>query len=196
MYNTNIILKTILTLIFIVVSIFIQNYYLFWIILFYQLLLCIVDRNMKSLIILFFMALLLLFIYFTRKIRILTIGLVIINFLVLYITSFNKRNLWKLRYFVKYKSANKRKELFRDNFKSVIDARNKEKLKKYEYENVDELLVKKNDSDIKDMYNYSRVRFYGYDTTTTSLFESWSLYDLFILVVSAGVLFLIFMFWG
>ena len=197
MYNTNIALKTILTIIFVIVACFMQNYYLFWLVLFYILLLCIVDRNLISLVITFFIALLLLFVYFTAKIRLLVIGLTIIDLLVLYFTSFTKRDLWKIKYEVKYKSVSKRKELFRENFRNIIDSKNRERIKRFRYQNcdVEELVNKKNDSDTKDMYNYSRVRFYGYDTTITSLFAKWSMYDLFVLVVSCVVLLLIYKFW-
>jgi len=195
MYNTNITLKTIITLLFVIVTPFIQNYYLFWLILFYLLLLCIVDRNMKSLVITFFIALILLFVYFTAKVRILTIGLTIIDLLVLYITSISKRDLWKLKYEFNYKSISKRKELFKDNFRKNIENKNKDKLTRYEYENIDANIVKKNESDLKDLYRYSRVRFYGYDTKTTSLFARWSIYDLFMFIVATVVLILIVIFW-
>ena len=78
-----------------------------------------------------------------------------------------------------------------------IDSKNRERLKRFRYENCDteKLINNKSDSDIKDIYNYSRVRFYGYDTTITSMFAKWSIYDLFILLVSCGVLLLIYKFW-
>ena len=103
MFNTNIILKTIITIIFAVVAYFIDNYYLFWLLEFYLLLLTIVDKNMIGLVLNFFIALVLLFVYYNAKTRLLVIGLIILEFLVLYFTSFTKRDWWKIKYETAYK---------------------------------------------------------------------------------------------
>lgn len=195
MFNTNIILKTIITIIFAVVAYFIDNYYLFWLLEFYLLLLTIVDKNMIGLVLNFFIALVLLFVYYNAKTRLLVIGLIILEFLVLYFTSFTKRDWWKIKYETAYKKLGKRKKLFMDNFKQYIETTNDERLKKYNYELTDELVENKNKSDADDLYKYSKVRFYGYGNSVTSLFARWSIYDLIFGVVSGLVLLLIFIFW-
>jgi hypothetical protein len=195
MRNTNILLKTILTIIFIVVAICMSNYYLFWLLLFYLLLITIVDKNLISLALEFFLALILLFIYFTFKMRVLSSAIVVVDILVLFITSFTKRDLWKLKYEAAYKNIHKRKRIFMDNFKRYVDDSNEEKLKKYNYEITDELISNKNKSDADDLYKYSKVRFYGYGTTMTSMFAKFSVYDIIYLLVSILVLVLIFIFW-
>ena len=195
MFNTNIILKTIITIIFAVVAYFIDNYYLFWLLEFYLLLLTIVDKNMIGLVLNFFIALVLLFVYYNAKTRLLVIGLIILEFLVLYFTSFTKRDWWKIKYETAYKKLGKRKKLFMDNFKQYIETTNDERLKKYNYDLTDELVENKNKSDADDLYKYSKVRFYGYGNSVTSLFARWSIYDLIFGVVSGLVLLLIFIFW-
>jgi hypothetical protein len=195
MYNTNVIIKTIFTLIFVVVAYFIDNYYLFWLLSFYLLLLTIVDKNIKSLVITFFIALLLLFVYYNAKTRFLIIGLTIADFLVLFITSFTKRDLWKLKYEESYKIIRKRKTLFMSNFKKYLENTNNERLKRYNYEENADLIEAKLNSDADDLYKYSKVRFYGYGTRITSLFARWNLYDLIFSLASIGVLVLIFIFW-
>jgi hypothetical protein len=195
MYNTNIILKTIFTLIFIVVAFFIDNYYLFWLLEFYLILLTVVDINKKALLIDGALLLVLLFVYYNAKSRLIIIALAALAFLVLYITSFTKRDLWKLKYEESYKNIGKRKKLFMDNFKIYLSNTNNERLKRYDYNLNDELLEAKLNSDAEDLYKYSKVRFYGYGNTITSLFARWNIYDLIYSIVSIGVLVLIYIFW-
>jgi len=195
MYNTNIILKTIFTLIFIVVAFFIDNYYLFWLLEFYLILLTIVDINKKALLVDSALLLVLLFVYYNAKSRLIIIALSILALLVLFITSFTKRDLWKLKYEELYKNVGKRKKLFMDNFKGYLANTNNERLKRYNYDLRDELVDAKLNSDAEDLYKYSKVRFYGYGSTITSLFARWNLYDLIFSLVSIGVLVLMYIFW-
>ena len=150
---------------------------------------------MIGLVLNFFIALVLLFVYYNAKTRLLVIGLIILEFLVLYFTSFTKRDWWKIKYETAYKKLGKRKKLFMDNFKQYIETTNDERLKKYNYELTDELVENKNKSDADDLYKYSKVRFYGYGNSVTSLLARWSIYDLIFGVVSGLVLLLIFIFW-
>ena len=196
MYSTNIILKTIITILFIIVTILLQNYYLFWLLLFYLLLLTIVDKNIKSLVIIFFIALILLFIWFTAKIRMLSQGLIILDLLVLYITSITKRDIWKIKYEEGYKSINKRKKVFMDNFKPYLKNNEKVRFEKVNYDAGEDILDRKVKSDANDLYAYSKVRFYGYGKTVTSLYGRWTIYDLIFCVVSLGILALIVVCWN
>ncbi len=85
--------------------------------------------------------------------------------------------------------------MFRDNFKIYLANTNNERLKRYDYNLNDELLEAKLNSDAEDLYKYSKVRFYGYGNTITSLFARWNIYDLIYSIVSIGVLVLIYIFW-
>ena len=198
MYSTNIILKTIVTFIFLVVACFLQNYYLFWLMIFYLLLLTLVDKNIKSLIVLFLGALILLFIWFSNKIMLLSRGVLILDLLILYLTSVTKRDLWKFKYETGYKSISKRKSLFMDNFKKYLTKRNKAKLDKTNYGNImtDELFERKMKVEANDLYAYSKVRFYGYGNTVTSMYGKWTIYDLIFALVSTLVLVLICLLWS
>lgn len=196
MYNTNIILKTIFTLIFIVVAFFLTNYYLFWLLLFYLLLLTIVDKNIKALAVVFLGALILLFVWFSYKIMLLTRGIVIVSFLILYITSITKRDLWKIKYQEGYKSIGRRKKLFMDNFKGYLRKRQKVKLAKYNYQDPDKLFDKKIDVEANDLYAYSKVRFFGYGNAVTSMYGKWTIYDLIYFLVSSGILTMIYFLWN
>ncbi len=195
MYNTNIILKTIMTLIFIVVTFFLSNYYLFWLLIFYLLLLTIVDKNIKSLVLLFLVTLILLFVWFTFRIRLLSQGILIVDLLVLYLSSIKKRDIWKIKYEEGYKSVGRRKKLFMDNFKVYLKNRDMEKLEKYNYDTSDELIEKKINQDANDLYKYSKVRFYGYGNIVTSMYGKWTIYDGIFLLVSVFVLSIMYLYW-
>ena len=196
MYSTNIILKTIITLILIVVTFFMSNYYLFWLLVFYLLLLTIVDKNLVSLVILFMITLILLFVWFSVKIRMLTQGLVIVDILVLYITSITKRDLWKIKYEEGYKSIYRRKKIFMNNFKPYLRKNEMARLDKYDYNADEKVINNKINQDADDLYAYSKIRFYGYGSTVTSMYGKWSIYDLIFFLVSAFVFVLLFKFWG
>jgi len=198
MYSTNIILKTIVTFIFLVVACVLENYYLFWLMIFYLLLLTLVDKNIKSLIVLFCGALILLFIWFSNKIMLLSRCILILDILILYITSVTKRDLWKIKYEEGYKSISRRKPIFMNNFKKYLTKRNKAKLDKTNYGNIitDELFERKMKVEANDLYNYSKIRFYGYGNTVTSMYGKWTIYDLIFTGVSILVLVLIFLLWG
>ena len=195
MYNTNIILKTILTLVFMVVTFFLSNYYLFWLLIFYLLLLTIVDKNIKSLVLLFLATLVLLFVWFSFKIRLLTQGILIVDLLIIYISSIKKRDIWKIKYEEGYKSVGRRKKLFMDNFRVYLKNRDMEKLERYNYDSNDELIEKKINQDANDLYKYSKVRFYGYGNTVTSMYGKWTIYDGIFFLVSVFVLSLMYIFW-
>ena len=196
MYSTNIILKTIITLILLVITFFMSNYYLFWLLVFYLLLLTIVDKNLVSLVILFFITLILLFVWFSFKIRILTQGLVIVDILVLYITSITKRDIWKIKYEEGYKSIYRRKKIFMKNFKPYLRKNEMAKIEKYDYNADDKVIEKRINQDADDLYAYSKIRFFGYGSTVTSMYGKWSIYDLIFFLVSLFVFFLIYKFWG
>ena len=198
MYSTNIILKTIFTVIFLAVACFLKNYYLFWLMIFYLLLLTLVDKNIKSLAVLFLGALILLFIWFSNKIMLLSRGILIVDILILYITSITKRDLWKIKYEEGYKSLARRKGLFMKNFKGYLKNREKKKLNKTDYGTIatDELFNKKLDVEANDLYAYSKVRFYGYGSAVTSMYGKWTIYDLIFSLVSILVLVLIYVLWG
>lgn len=198
MYSTNIILKTIVSFIFIVVACFLQNYYLFWLMIFYLLLLTLVDKNIKSLVVLFLGALILLFIWFNYKIMLLSRGILILDILILYITSVSKRDLWKIKYEEGYKAISRRKPLFMNNFRKYLEKRNKAKLDKTDYGtiNTNELFERKMNVEANDLYAYSKVRFYGYGNTVTSMYGKWTIYDIIFAAVSILILVLIYLLWG
>ena len=198
MYSTNIILKTIVAFIFLVVACFLQNYYLFWLMIFYLLLLTLVDKNVKSLVVLFLGALILLFVWFSYKIMLLSRGILIVDILILYISSVSKRDLWKIKYEEGYKAISRRKHLFMSNFKNYLTKRNKAKLAKTDYGdiNTDELFEKKMAVEANDLYAYSKVRFYGYGNSVTSMYGKWTIYDIIFALISILVLALIYFLWG
>jgi hypothetical protein len=162
---------------------------------FYLLLLTIVDKNIKSLVLLFLVTLILLFVWFTFRIRLLSQGILIVDLLVLYLSSIKKRDIWKIKYEEGYKSVGRRKKLFMDNFKVYLKNRDMEKLEKYNYDTSDELIEKKINQDANDLYKYSKVRFYGYGNIVTSMYGKWTIYDGIFLLVSVFVLSIMYLYW-
>lgn len=195
MCNTNLILRIITVCVFSLVILFLDNYYLFWLLLFYLLLLSIVDRNYKSLLINFAISLILLFCLYTSKIRVILKILFIVDFIVLFISSFSKRDRENMRYKAMYSESFKaRKNLFYDKYYEKIFDYNKKKSSAIYSESVS--LNNKVNNDMDDYYLYGRTRFYSYSNKLTSFSNyDWTWYDTLFLVVFILILVLLFIFW-
>lgn len=190
MYNVNIILRTIILIIFSIVIVFIDNYYLFWLLVFYTLLLSIVDKNLKSLLINFATVLILLFCTYTNIVKLILKILCITNFCILYYFSFTKKDKFDIYYRNMYRnSSSSRKRLFYDhNFSSVLKY-NQDKSSSI-YGSV--ILNDKVESDLDSKYLYGKVRYYGYSNKFTELGNySWKWYDLLYSLVAITVLILL-----
>ena len=194
MCNVNLILRTIIYVIFSILIIFIDNYYLFWLLVFYVLLMSIVDRNYKSLLLNFCTVLILLFCYFSSKIKLLIKITLLINFAVTYFCSFSKKEKDNLRYSYRYREGIKsRKALFFDNNKDRLFNENK-RLLDCVYKR-DLSLDNKNVSDLNNLYIFSKTRFYGYSNKITNFRNKWNWYDTLFLIVAVFVLILIYIYW-
>ena len=194
MYKVNLILRTIIYVIFSILVIFVNNYYLFWLLVFYTLLLSIVDRNYKSLLVDFAIVLILLFCYYTSRVKVILRVLFLINFLVIYLCSFSKVEKANIKYSALYNDGVKsRKKLFFDNNMERV-ARNNQKLSDLVYKkNV--LLKSKNSFDLNNLYTFSKTRFYGYSNRITNFSNNWNWYDTLFLIVSIGILILMYKYW-
>ena len=174
MCNVNLILRTIIYVIFSILIIFIDNYYLFWLLVFYVLLMSIVDRNYNSLLLNFCTVLILLFCYFSSKIKLLIKITLLINFAVTYFCSFSKKEKDNLRYSYRYREGIKsRKALIIDNNKDRLFNENK-RLLDCVYKR-DLSLDNKNVSDLNNLYIFSKTRFYGYSNKITNFRNKWNI---------------------
>lgn len=195
MCNTNLILRIITVCVFSLIVLFLDNYYLFWLLLFYLLLLSIVDKNYKSLLINFAIALILLFCLYTSKIRVVLKLLFIVNFVLLFFTSFSKKDREYIRYRTTYSDGVKaRKNLFYNKHYDKISDYNKKKCSKV-YNN-DISLKNKINTDMDEYYLQGKIRFFGYSNKITNTFySSWTLYDTLFLIVCLLMVVVLFMFW-
>ena len=187
MCSVNLFLKLLFCFLFGVIIFFIDNYYLFWLIVFYLLLLSIVDRNVKSLVLLFFVSCVLLFCLFTSKIRFLVQVCLFLNFVLLFVSATSKIDRENYRYKYLYNDKTKRKSLFYDSYREKVYNKLKEK-----YSSVSDKMVEK---ELDKLYLYARVRFYGYGNSVTSKsVSSFSFYDLIFLITSVFVIFIIYIY--
>ena len=194
MYKVNLSLRTIIYFIFSILVIFMDNYYLFWLLVFYTLLLSIVDRYYKSLLCDFAIVLILLFCYYTSKIKLIIKVLFLINFFVIYISSFSKIEMSNIKYRALYSdSVKSRKKLFFEN--NIDRIVNKNRVNFESIYKKDISLKEKNNFDLNKLYVFSRTRFYGYSNKITNFSNTWKLYDTLFLIVSILVLLLIYLYW-
>lgn len=191
MCKVNLFLRIFTTLILSVLIVFLDNYYLFWLLLFYMLFLSIVDRNYKSLLVNFAVVLILLFCYYSKKVRILLKILYIINLLLILFFSFTKRERKYFNY--RYNKKRRKKLFYEENLQKVIDENTSKAVPIYG-ENV--LLNSKVNKDMDQLYLYGKVRFYGYGTKITNFANCrWSIYDSMFALVVLVVLLLLFIYW-
>ena len=186
MYRTNIILRTVIMLLYLVSILFIDERILFFILLTYYVLLTLKDRNMKALLLDFAMLLVLLFILYTHKVEIILKIISIANVVLIYLTSFTDREIEDLKYNYSYTSVTNRKRLFFKTYKSRIVADNEDKYKEYNYTK-NEFDTRTTD-DLERLYLYGKIRFFGYSNKITNVLSKWGLYDLVFLVVSLAFL--------
>lgn len=194
MYKVNLSLRTIIYIIFSILVIFVDKYYLFWLLVFYTLLLSIVDRNYKSLLCNFAIVLILLFCYFTLKVKLIVKIIFLVNLFILYFSSFSKVEKSNIKYRALYgDSAKSRKKLFYENNVDKVVNNNR-----INYELIykkDISLKDKNNCDLENLYAFSKTRFYGYSNKITNFSNTWKLYDTLFLIVSIFVLVLVYLYW-
>ncbi|MBO5375732.1 MAG: hypothetical protein J6A52_02665 [Bacilli bacterium] len=195
MCNTNLILRIVTVCVFSLIILFLDNYYLFWLLLFYLLLLSIVDRNYKSLLINFAIVLILLFCLYTSKIRIILKILFIVNFILLFLMSFSKKDRSDIRYRSIYsEGAKERKKLFYNRYLDKVSLYNKKKSSNIYLNDIS--LKNKINNDMDDCYLQGKIRFFGYSDKITSSFNyGWTLYDTLFLIVCILIIIILFMFW-
>lgn len=182
MYRTNIILRTVIMLLYLVSILFIDQRIMFFILLTYYVLLTLKDRNMKALLLDFAMLLVLLFILYTHKVEIILKIISIANLILIYLTSFTNKEIEDLKYNYSYTSVTNRKRLFFKTYKDRIVSDNEEKYKGYEYTK-NEFDTRTTD-DLERLYLYGKIRFFGYNNKITNVLSKWGLYDLVFLIVS------------
>ena len=182
MYRTNIILRTVIMLLYLVSILFIDERISFFILLTYFVLLTLKDRNMKALLLDFAILLVLLFILYSHKVEIILKILSIANIVLIYLTSFTDKEIEDLKYNYSYTSVANRKRLFFKTYKDRIVADNEEKYKGYSYTK-NEFDTRTTD-DLERLYLYGKIRFFGYNNKITNVLSKWGIYDLVFLVVS------------
>ena len=186
MYRTNIILRTVIMLLYLVSILFIDERISFFILLTYFVLLTLKDRNMKALLLDFAMLLVLLFILYTHKVEIILKIISLANIVLIYLTSFTNKEIEDLKYNYSYTSVANRKRLFFKTYKDRIVADNEEKYKGYSYTK-NEFDTRTTD-DLERLYLYGKIRFFGYSNKITNVLSKWGFYDLVFLVVSLACL--------
>ena len=182
MYRTNIILRTVVMLLYLVSILFIDERVMFFVLLTYYVLLTLKDRNMKALLLDFAILLVLLFILYSHKVEIILKILSIANIVLIYLTSFTDKEIEDLKYNYSYTSVANRKRLFFKTYKDRIVADNEEKYKGYSYTK-NEFDTRTTD-DLERLYLYGKIRFFGYNNKITNVLSKWGIYDLVFLVVS------------
>ena len=182
MYRTNIILRTVIMLLYLVSILFIDERISFFILLTYFVLLTLKDRNMKALLLDFAILLVLLFILYSHKVEVILKILSIANIVLIYLTSFTDKEIEDLKYNYSYTSVANRKRLFFKTYKDRIVADNEEKYKGYSYTK-NEFDTRTTD-DLERLYLYGKIRFFGYNNKITNVLSKWGIYDLVFLVVS------------
>ena len=193
MYRTNIILRTVIMLLYLVSILFIDERIMFFILLTYYVLLTLKDRNMKALLLDFAMLLVLLFILYTHKVEIILKIISLANLVLIYLTSFTDKELEDIKYNYSYTSVTNRKRLFFKTYKDKIVSDNEEKYKGYSYTK-DEFDTRTTD-DLERLYLYGKIRFFGYSNKITNVLSKWGLYDLVFLIVSLVFLVLLRLNW-
>ena len=100
MCKTNVILKSIFLLAFILITIFTGSYVLFWPLLLYLVLLALKDRNIKAIIIDIIILLILLLTKMSTVTRIIITALMITNIIIIYINSYTKSDIEVIKEFI------------------------------------------------------------------------------------------------
>ncbi len=193
MYRTNIILRTVIMLLYLVSILLIDERVMFFILLTYYVLLTLKDRNMKALLLDFAMLLVLLFILYTHKVEIILKIISFANLVLIYLTSFTDKEIEDLKYNYSYTSVTNRKRLFFKTYRDIIVSDNEEKYKGYSYTK-NEFDTRTTD-DLERLYLYGKIRFFGYSNKITNVLSKWGLYDLVFLVVSLVFLVLLRLNW-
>lgn len=193
MYRTNIILRTVIMLLYLVSILLIDERVMFFILLTYYVLLTLKDRNMKALLLDFAMLLVLLFILYTHKVEIILKIISFANLVLIYLTSFTDKEIEDLKYNYSYTSVTNRKRLFFKTYRDRIVSDNEEKYKGYSYTK-NEFDTRTTD-DLERLYLYGKIRFFGYSNKITNVLSKWGLYDLVFLVVSLVFLVLLRLNW-
>ena len=186
MYRTNIILRTVVMLLYLVSILFIDERVMFFVLLTYYVLLTLKDRNMKALLLDFAILLVLLFILYTHKVEIILKILSLANIILIYLTSFTDKEIEDLKYNYSYTSVANRKRLFFKTYKNRVVSNNEEKYKGYSYTK-NEFDTRTTD-DLERLYLYAKIRFFGYNNKITNVLSKWGIYDLVFLLVSLSFL--------
>ena len=194
MCKTNIILKTIFTIAFILITIFTGDNTLFWPLLLYLIFLGLKDNNKKSFIISIIVMLLLIFVKNNFYVNILIILLLIGNILFIYFKSFTKEEVDTLKEYIEYYNVKNRKKLFYNKYVDNI----KESIEKNSlmYEIDEEHVNDKTKRELDKLYLYGKVRFYGYNNQMTSILSKWKVNDLIFLLVSLALLIFLRIIWS
>ena len=194
MCKTNIILKTVFLLAFILITIFSGYRSLFWPLLIYLAFLTIRDRNIKAFILDLVILLILLFAKFTLITRIILTILMIINILIIYFTSYTKDELSVLKEHINYSDAKNRRITFYKKFENKVKESCEKKSVMYDANN--SKLEAKAKRELDNLYLYSKVRFNGYDNKMTSILTKWTMNDLLFLLVSLAILIFLRIIWS
>ena len=194
MCKTNIILKTIFTLAFILITIFTGDNTLFWPLLLYIVFLGLKDNNKKSFIISIIVMLLLIFIKNNFYVNILIILLLIGNILFIYITSFSKEEIDALKEYVGYYNIKNRKKIFYNKY--VGEVKNSLEKNTSDYDIDEEHINNKTKRELDKLYLYGKVRFYGYNNQMTSILSKWKVNDLIFLLISLALLIFLRIIWS
>ena len=194
MYKTNIILKSIFLLAFILITVLTSIHILFWSLLLYLVYLAIKDRNIKALILDIVLLLILLFVKFDDITRVILIVLMIINILLIYFNSFTKNEVEVLKEHLSYSNIKKRKKFFYQKYENKIKEKCENSLSFY---NSDEKTIdNKVNRELDKLYLYGKVRFFGYDNKMTSILSKWTINDLVFLLVSLTLLIFLRIIWS
>ena len=186
MCKTNVILKSIFLLAFILITIFTGSYVLFWPLLLYLVLLALKDRNIKAIIIDIIILLILLLTKMSTVTRIIITALMITNIIIIYINSYTKSDIEVIKEIINYQDPKNRKRNFYEKNENKVKELCAKKSSMYSIENSE--LDNKTKRELDNLYLYSKVRFNGYNNKMTSILNKWTMNDLVFLVVSLLIL--------
>lgn len=185
MFRVNFWLKTIISILFIVSIIFLNSYYLWYVLFLYLLILGIIDKNYRSLAGVIFIPIFLLFFAYDFKTKIIlkVLGVVVVS--LLWFFSFNKEEKNWLKGLFKNKSNRSKRDFKNMVLKSVVEE-NKEKVKEYYDEEL--IINNKVKEDIDRKYLLARIRFLGSNYKNNRIVKKFSSYDLLFFIFSAVIL--------
>ena len=194
MCKTNVILKSIFLLAFILITIFTGSYVLFWPLLLYLVLLALKDRNIKAIIIDIIILLILLLTKMSTVTRIIITALMITNIIIIYINSYTKSDIEVIKEIINYQDPKNRKRNFYEKNENKVKELCAKKSSMYSIENSE--LDNKTKRELDNLYLYSKVRFNGYNNKMTSILNKWTMNDLVFLVVSLLILIFLRILWS